>query len=566
MSAWRDQFQDPRAAIGGAAISADAPAGAPVRGGDSFATLEDEFRKLETEGPSAVHWPAVRDRGLAILREQGKDLLPACWLAYALFRTEGFSGLATGLLILDGMCTSYWDEMQPPPARARGRAGVFDWLSERLGPLVEKETPGPSDDLAVVTAFEAAESVAATLDEKLDLETTIAVLVRSLRTPATTARGRLEAAAAERDRAIAAAEQAASGDAPGEGGAGADALQGGQPDGSQSGPAGQPTAPSSTAQPQGSAAPSSAGGVAMPSVDLSSGDVGRAVSQLADAMRQVARMLRQANIADARSYSLARTAIWSRVSELPEIDNGRTALPAPDGDTIAFLEQSFAAGAYAAVVEQAEEMQADSPFWLTASRWSASALRKLGPDHEAAAAAVEGQTAVFMSRFADLSSMSFADGTPFADAETLNWLQATRSGGGGGAGDPTAEAAARARALLAGGKGGEAMSLLAGEASKAPSGRDRFSWQLAQATLCLDAGRIADAVALTDHLISRSRSVDLADWDPRLVAMAAETRLRALQHESATTIFAEDDLARRRGQARIDLVQVDAARAFGVGV
>ena len=110
------------------------------------------------------------------------------------------------------------------------------------------------------------------------------------------------------------------------------------------------------------------------------------------------------------------------------------------------------------------------------------------------------------------------------------------------------------------------MSLLAGEASKAPSGRDRFSWQLAQATLCLDAGRIADAVALTDHLISRSRSVDLADWDPRLVAMAAETRLRALQHESATTIFAEDDLARRRGQARIDLVQVDAARAFGVGV
>ena len=136
MSAWRDQFQDPRTAIGGAAISADAPAGAPVRGGDSFATLEDEFRKLETEGPSAVHWPAVRDRGLAILREQGKDLLPACWLAYALFRTEGFSGLATGLLILDGMCTSYWDEMQPPPARARGRAGVFDWLSERLGPQI----------------------------------------------------------------------------------------------------------------------------------------------------------------------------------------------------------------------------------------------------------------------------------------------------------------------------------------------------------------------------------------------------------------------------------------------
>ncbi|WP_453961790.1 TssA family type VI secretion system protein [Amorphus suaedae] len=565
MSAWRDQFEDPRVAIGVDAISPDAPAGAPVRDGESFAALEDEFRKLETEGPSAVHWPAVRDRALAVLRQEGKDLLPACWLAYALFRSEGFSGLATGLLILDGMCTTYWDEMQPPPARARGRAGVFDWLAERLGPLVEKETPGPSDDVAVVTAFEAAESIAQTLDEKLALETTIAVLVRALRTLATTARGRLEAAAAERERASAAAEQAASASD-----GGTDAGAPGTDAAAQTPPAGSPsTAPAQASAPPAStpapAAPSGGSAGAVPSVDFSSGDIGRAVSQLADAMRQVARMLRQASIADARSYSLARTAIWSRVAELPEVENGRTGLPAPDGDSISFLEQTFAAGGYAAVVEQAEEMQSDSPFWLTASRWSATALRKLGPDHEAAAAAVEGQTAVFISRFADLSSMSFSDGTPFVDADTLNWLQATRSGGSGG-GDPTAEGVSRARALLAGGKGGEAMGLLASEASKAPSGRDRFSWQLAQATLCLDAGRIADAVALTDHLIARSRAVDLADWDPGLVAMAAETRLRALQHEGATTIFAEDDLARRRGQARVDLVQVDAARAFGVGV
>jgi type VI secretion system protein VasJ len=570
VSEWRDHFEDPRAAIGGDAISADAPAGVPVRGSDSYTALEEELRKLEMEGPSAVHWPAVRDGGLAILRDEGKDLLPACWLAYALFRTEGFPGLATGLLILDGMCTSYWDEMQPPPARARGRAGAFDWLSERLGPLIEKESPGPSDDLAVATAFEAAESVARTLEEKLTPETTIAVLVRALRTLATTARNRLEAAAAERERAEAAAAAPADTDggdaASGVRANGADAVpSGAQPDGTTSPPAQQVSAAPSSNPARAPAATSGNGAVAIPSVDVSSGDVGRAVSQLSDAMRQVARMLRQANIADARSYSLARTAIWSRVAELPDVENGRTALPGPDGDTISFLEQTFAAGAYGAVVEQAEEMQADSPFWLTASRWSSRALRKLGPDHEAAAAAVEGQTSVFLSRFSELSSMSFSDGTPFADADTVNWLQSMLSGSAGG-GDPTAEAVVRARALLAGGKGGEAMGLLASEGRKAASGRDRFSWQLAQATLCLEAGRIAEAVALTDHLILRSRSVDLAEWDPGLVATAAETRLKALQHETAATVFAEDDLARRKGQARVDLVQVDAARAFGVGV
>lgn len=570
MSEWRDHFEDPRAAIGSAAISADAPAGGVVRGSDSYTALEDEFRKLETEGPSAVHWPAVRDGGLAILRDEGKDLLPACWLAYALFRTEGFAGLATGLLILDGMCSAYWDEMQPPPARARGRVGAFDWLSERLGPLIEKETPAPSDDLTVVTAFEAAESVARTLEEKLALETTIAVLVRALRTMATTARTRLEAADAERNRAeaaVAAAEDTSGGASAVDAGA-QTTGETGQPNGANAAAAPPPGAspPPAPSPVPAAAASSGNGAAAVPAVDLSSGDVGRAVSQLADAMRQVARMLRQASIADPRAYSLSRTAIWSRVAELPEVDNGRTGLPAPDSDAMAFLEQTFAAGGYAAVVEQAEEMQADSPFWLTASRWSASALRKLGPDHEAAAAAVEGQTAVFLSRYPDLTSMSFSDGTPFTDPETVSWLQSTRSGGGTGGGDPTAEAVVRARALLAGGKGGEAMGLLASEGRKAPSGRDRFSWQLAQATLCLDAGRIAEAVALTDHLISRSRAVDLADWDPGLVAMAAETRLKALQHETAATIFAEEDLARRKGQARVDLVQVDAARAFGAGV
>lgn len=566
VSEWRDRFEDPRAAVGGAAISADAPAGAPVRGGDSYTALEDEFRKLETEGPSAVHWPAVRDRGVAILRDEGKDLLPACWLAYALFRTEGFAGLATGLSILDGMCSAYWEEMQPPPARARGRAGAFDWLSERLGPLIEKETPGPSDDLAIVTAFEAAESIAGTLDEKLAIGTTIAMLVRSLRTFAATARGRLEAAETAKQQAEAAAAASEAAVVEADGGSSGDTPSAAltTPEGGSEAAAAPQQAPPPAAPP--APAPSGNGAAApMPALDLSSGDVGRAVSQLADAMRQVARTLRQAGLADPRSYSLARTAVWSRVAELPEADNGRTAMPGPDSDTVAFIEQTFAAGAYAAVVEQAEEMQADSPFWLTASRWSASALRKLGPEHEAAAAAVEGQTAVFASRFSELSSMSFADGTAFADADTVTWLEGTASGGGGG-GDPTTEAVARARALLAGGKGGEAMGLLASESRKAPSGRDRFSWQLAQATLCLEAGRIAEAVALTDHLISRSRAVDLADWDPGLVAMAAETRLKALQHESAGTIFAEDDLARRKGQARIDLVQVDAARAFGVGL
>lgn len=558
MSAWRDRFEDPRAAIGGEAISADAPAGNPVRDGDAFSLVEDELRKLETEGPTAVHWPNVRDRTLAILRDEGKDLLPACWLCYALFRSEGFPGLATGLLILDGMCTSFWDELQPPPQRARGRANVFDWLSERVAPLVDQAEPTPQDDLAIVTAFEAIESLMGELDQKLSIDTTLAVLLRAVRNHAGPARERLERAEQEAERAAEAAAGETVGTDTGSAAPASDAA---------AAPAVGEAAgtPATAATPSPSPAAPVASAPAMPAVDLQSGDVERVVSQLADAMQKVARQLRQTSLADPRAYSLLRSAIWSRVMQLPDVEGGRTPMPAPDTGTVALLEQSFGAGGFAAVVEQAEELQGDSPFFLTASRWASAALRKLGSDHEAAADMIDGQTAVFLRRYPELASMSFVDGTPFADAETVSWIQSIQGSGEGG-GDPTAEAAVQAKSLLAAGKGNDAMALLAKEGRTSASGRERFLWRLAQASLCLEAGRIAEAVALTDALVEGSGTVDLADHEPALVARAAEIRVVALQHEAAATVFPEEELARRRNSARVDLVKVDAARAFACSV
>lgn len=571
MSGWRDQFDDSRVAIGAAPISSDQPAGAPVRDGAGFTALEDEVRKLETNGPSAVLWPQVRDQALEILRSEGKDLLPACWLCYALYRVEGFHGLATGLALLDEMCAAHWDELQPPAKRVRGRAGVFDWLSERLTPLLENEAPPQSDDLAVVTAFEAVDSLSTLLDERLPLDTTLSVLVRTLRNAAGPARQRLEAADVERQRAETERQQAeeaaaAAAATPSEASENSEAAP--VPPAASDGGAAQPApvvTPSAAPSPPPASAPAST--PAVPAVAVQAGDLDRTMSQLGDAMRQVARLLREASAADARSYTLLRTAIWSRVSALPEADGGRSMMPAPDPDMVGLLERDYSAGSYAAVVAQAEEIQADSPFFVTASRWSASALRALGPEFAGAADAVEAHTGFFLRRFPELSSLTFSDGTPFADADTLTWLQSTQaSGGGGGGGDPTAETASKARGLLAGGKAAEAMALLEAKERTSTSGRERFFWQLAKASLCLDAGRIPDAVALAGRLLNEGQAKGLEDFDPDLVADAAEIRLKALLHTAATGVYSEDELAQLRRQARVDLVKIDASRAFAYGL
>ena len=109
---------DARAEIGRVALAAHAD----LRGTPEFDGLEDEFRKIETGGPTAVDWKTLNRETLAILGGRSKDLVLASRLVYGLHREEGYRGLALGLTIVQGMVDQHWEAMFPPPARERGRA------------------------------------------------------------------------------------------------------------------------------------------------------------------------------------------------------------------------------------------------------------------------------------------------------------------------------------------------------------------------------------------------------------------------------------------------------------
>lgn len=104
-------------------ISDDHPSGADF----SFSPEFDAIRKSREEDDpylaqgewatelKVADWPAVVTQTTRLLTTQTKDLRVAAWLAEALARTRGFSGVTQGCAIVQGLCDQYWDSVHPEP-------------------------------------------------------------------------------------------------------------------------------------------------------------------------------------------------------------------------------------------------------------------------------------------------------------------------------------------------------------------------------------------------------------------------------------------------------------------
>ena len=119
-----------------APISAEQPAGPPLRGGDAelnslFYAISDarkEARNSErqkslyemTQGtanpvpaPKPADWGKVVELGKQIVATKSKDLWVAAWMLEGLCRTEGYAGLRDAFRLVRQLCEKYWDNIHP---------------------------------------------------------------------------------------------------------------------------------------------------------------------------------------------------------------------------------------------------------------------------------------------------------------------------------------------------------------------------------------------------------------------------------------------------------------------
>ena len=101
-----------------------------------------EARREEEDVPQG-EWQAERktaDYPLVIkmageaLAAKSKDLQIAAWLAEALLKAEGFSGLRAALDLIRGLITNFWDNLYPEieDGDAELRAAPLEWLGSRM--------------------------------------------------------------------------------------------------------------------------------------------------------------------------------------------------------------------------------------------------------------------------------------------------------------------------------------------------------------------------------------------------------------------------------------------------
>lgn len=518
---------DPRITVGSDPIPGGEPAGTSVRYEPIFDELEAMIGKMETEGPNAVPWDKVAKTSVEILRDHSKDILVAAYATVALYREEGFPGLAIGLKITRDMVDGYWDNLTPPKKRERARVSAVEWIAERLGPMVEDAEMAPADAPALVAAYKTLTELDDLLGTKLEGQS---VALGTLTRPLRELNHSAEAAVAE--AAAAAEAQAASGTDAGDDAAAADAG---------TAPA---TMPDAAAQPAAAPAPAStATPPSAASVSFDSADLDKSISDMQHSLRGFADALRAGNPADPRAYWLLRTAAWLPITRPPPVEDGKTALPEMDNDTVVSIENQLKAGDLRAALEAAEGNVANAPYWLAAHRFSAAALAQHGDDYADARQVVIGQLAAFLRRFPEIPNLRFSSGAPFADEATAAWIQdeVLAGGGAGGGVDEAAWEAGLSSARQAASKGkiNDAYGIFTSGRQSAPNSRARFLWDLRQAEFCYETGDIVPAVRLLETLDDEYNERGLAEWDPDIGLQMAELLLKCYA-KAGNTLGVED--------------------------
>lgn len=453
-------------------------AGGDMRFSSEYEVLEEELRKAQSmHGCAKPDWHKVLETGESLLRHQSKDLRVAVWLTWALHQRESFPGLLAGLGVLRYLCEQHWEAVYPEKSRTRGAA--FSWLALRLEPLFTQSLSLQSQQPLFQTLLVHLARLDELWSEQLGSDAPLLLPLRRQ--------------LAQR------LERATQGDPPAAGLSGV-IVQVKQ-------------AATQLLSPE--------------AVVGNEKDAHRSLRALQEQARPLCAWWLRQNATDLRALRLNRTLAWLALVSYPDADNERlTTLRGPVPDKLKRYQERFDQGQYADLLLELEASLTGALFWFDGLYRVWQCLEALHAD--LAMTELEVSFALLLQRLPELPEFRFHDGAPFADATTRNWialhvvrhlrrpeLPAMPMG-------PHADAEPWERALH------DAVPVLLKDGLKvavreltrgmhaARSDRARFYWRLAQARLCLQAGKHELAKIQLEHLDNELQRTGLERWEPEL--------------------------------------------------
>lgn len=490
-----------------APVPGASPAGADISYDTDFEVVRLEMDKLTAMSGEIPNWGEVVRQGEALLKEKSKDMRLLVWAAAARMKRDGMLGLATGLAGVCVVCQEHWDGMFPPIKRAKARGNLAGWLGDLIMAQFGEYTPTAKDR----EGFEATEVFFNELDEMLSgkLEGNYQGM------------GPIRTLLRDKKRMI--------------------------PEPAAPAPAPSPQAAAAVAAPTPVAAVPAFSAPSVPSVS-SMDDVVSALRELGRGIIDAAGYVRSAEPTSAWGYRLNRLGTWITVQEPPPDEGGTTRVPPPDDTDVTRLNTLSQRQQWGELVNQGEDLVSQYLFWLDAHRHVAQGLERQGAAYAEARKAVVSEVLAFVAAQPLMLSLTFSDGTPFADEATKSWIeeqQASLGGGAGGGGgganlkvdEEEAEMRARfeaARQMVTEGQIAEGLGLAMQLARRSSDARARFRSRLETAQMAIKASRPDLARPILEGLVEEAEEHRLEHWEPALCAQLFTALLKARTAKGAS--------------------------------
>ncbi len=497
--------------LGKTPISDDKPTGQDPSYEPEFEAMEAEIEKMiSPSSTETADWNKVVRLASSILAEKSKDLRVASRLAVARIQLDKFDGFVDGVRLFADLIENFWDKLYPPKKRMRGRMGAIEWWLEKTEALLGQEEPAPTP--------------AEKLDElKNELKRLDGLFIENLKDPPM-----LRSLERFVDSVPAIAQKAPEPEP--------EPVAEQKPETAEpqvekpvEKPAEKKAAPELQPEPKPFAAAPPPTTSAVDASAVSSGqDAVKALRTELENVRRLGAFLRDSNLMDPLGYRCTRIAAWTLIETLPPaVEGSNTALPAPDPNFTASIQEMKNKGNYEALVKALEGRVSQYRFWMDLSCMSAETLLGMGPRYQGAYDAVCAETSKFIARVQGLEKLAFQDGTPFADANTKKWLKGL--GGAGGMVETMSATASSsekdkkmaevfnsAKELVGQQKVAEALSSLQKELQSGGSGRERLLWRLNMCRLLIEAKKTRLAVPHLEKILAEIDRFDLEHWEPVL--------------------------------------------------
>lgn len=510
------------ATLGSAPISDAAPTGENAKYEEEYEQLVAELGKLEAvSADSGVDWGLVIDLSTDILHSKSKDILVSCYLAHGLYQKQGLNGLSAGLQVINDMLSTYYDDLFPPAKRVKARANALNWLAEKTEPLIAALDPKVGEFELFDGCLTHINEIQSLCDEKMaDNGPMLGAFKRSFKNWRDHLKIELDKqqkAAEKTQQDKQASEQPAQVDTP-------------------------KTATPAPAKPAADLAPAAPVGEVHDDKAVKS-----AIKSVQDVGRKIALYKRQNSLADPVAYSLLRTTVWMQLERLPPSENGVTQLPEIDPERQKLLQNLLENQAYADLINASEGAFCDAMFWLTAHRYTASALEGLG--HDRAKNAVVQSVSAFLNSFPGILDLKFVSGTPFVDEMTRLWIdeQVLSSGSGGssaGGSNPWESSLQQALSMAGKGKAQEGINSLRQGTMSAKDEREKFMWQLTCGEFLTKTGHISMAVPQLEYLWNQMVARNLSEWESTASVTLAKSLLACYDSKNFKKEMNEDRIAR----------------------